>query len=181
VVGGGAAVLVAFALLAIRDPKDISAILGGTVLALAVSSSILALYLRNTRIEITDEILSVRNWAGVTRAIPVASVREVVSAGQYSSDPGVPHHELFVFADTGVRILRMRGQVWDELDIDAVSLALSAVPTRIDRVIRPREFSRLYPGSVAWYEKSPILLGFAIMIGIMTVSVLTALASISTG
>lgn len=92
-----------------------------------------------------------------------------------------PVRQLLVRDAGGARLFRMRGNYWNDGDLDRVAEVLPVAPITVTEPIDLRDFFRDYPGSAYWFEGRRAVTVVAIVLGVLAVGAIAALTMLLSG
>jgi hypothetical protein len=92
-----------------------------------------------------------------------------------------PVRQLLIRDADGHRLFRMRGNFWYRRDLDEIAAALPVEPVIVREPLDLRDFFRDYPGSAYWFEDKPMVMGGAIVLGVLAVAGVAAGAMLLAG
>jgi hypothetical protein len=171
---GGA--LVTFTVLSIVSwPKAGALVPVLIVIMVVAATAYIALYLRNTRIELRDGHVLETTAFGRTREHAISEVSRLVFvehliAVQNAKSPADASRNLFLVDADGRRIARASGAAWSIEDLDALVIAFEGREVSRIGAISSKDFVRQFPHLLPWAERHPW--GFAWLVAVPLVAVI---------
>lgn len=107
----------------------------------------------HTRIRFDGSVITETGVFGGRRRVPVADVARVLILDVYQPGALDTHRQLFLIGRNDAVLLRLRGQLWQQSDIDALAAAVGAPMERETQPLARREVKRLHPGLLRWFER----------------------------
>jgi len=92
-----------------------------------------------------------------------------------------PVRQLLVRDASGARLFRMRGNYWNDGDLERIAEALPVAPITVTEPIDLRDFFRDYPGSAYWFEGRRTVVVVAIVLGVLAVGAMAVLTMLLSG
>jgi len=107
----------------------------------------------DTRIVLVDDGVEERGFLGNKSRVARGDVHTIliVQIYEHHSADTLPH--LFVADASSRLLLRMRGQYWQEHDIDRVATHLGSTIVRSNQPMSMAEFHAMYPTLLYWFER----------------------------
>lgn len=122
--------------------------IGLTLVFVAVAASVL-----RVRVCFNGSSVAERGILGPRRPVPVTEVARVILLDLYQPGALDTHRQLFLLGADGRVLLRLRGQLWEQSDIDALAAAVGAPVERQPKPLSRAEVMRLHRGLLRWFER----------------------------
>ncbi|RNE62218.1 hypothetical protein [Cryobacterium tepidiphilum] len=121
---------------------------GLTLVFVAVAASVL-----HVRICVDGTTVTRRGVPGRARPVPAAAVAKAVMLDLYQPGALDTHAQLFLLGHDGAVLLRLRGQLWAQSDMEALAAAVGAPVERLPQPLSRAEVKRLDPRLLRWFER----------------------------
>lgn len=128
------------------------AVVGAAAVVGALIAAAWASY-RRTAIWVSPHGLVERGFFGATRRARTAQVGSVIRLDLYRSNSLDTSPQLFVVDHDGRLLLRMRGDYWEDADLDAVAPSLGVAETRRPTPVTLAELRASEPQLLYWFER----------------------------
>jgi hypothetical protein len=119
-----------------------------TLLFAAVTASVLGTKVTFDGAVVTERAVLRGRWR-----VSVAGAGKALLFDLYQPGTLDTHRQLFLLGGDGRVLLRLRGQLWAQSDIDAFAVVLGAPVERLPQPLSRSEVKRLYPGLLRWFER----------------------------
>lgn len=119
-----------------------------TLCFVAVTASVLG-----TKVSFDGTVVTERAFLRGRWRVSVAEASRALLVDLYQAATLDSHRQLFLLSSDGRVLLRLRGQLWEESDIDAFAAALGAPVERLPGPLTRSEVKRLHPGLLRWFER----------------------------
>lgn len=106
--------------------------------------------------------------------VELSSIARVDLVNTYVGLVSTPVCQLLVRDAEGARLFRMRGNFWNDGDLERVAAALPVAAARVTEPLDLRDFFRRYPGSAYWFENKRIIAVAAILLAVAVVASVAA-------
>ena len=189
--GATPAFMIIFVIIAFSYATRPRALLGdirGITLVLCALAAVLALaatyvYIRRAHVVVTPTEIGKAGFTGRPKMRPRSDVATVVTATmRYPADSRV-FRSIFVFDQSGQRIMRLRSMYWAVEDMERIAESLGIAPVDIPGPVSGAQLAKEYPNAVMGFERRPffysgllvatlILLPFAYGIIVATIRVI---------
>jgi len=132
---------------------------------------------------LSDDELSGNGIFSPVVRVRVDDIAEVIVVPTHVGVQSEPAVQYLMLDASGRRLFRLRGNYWNEADVEELLEALPVEPVRVTKPMRLREFWKAYPGSAYWFEDKPWLqvLGIAAMLAVVVLVLLWAMTLVSAG
>ncbi|HWR85451.1 MAG TPA: hypothetical protein VN200_05620 [Rhodoglobus sp.] len=107
--------------------------------------------------------VSERGFVAMRRRFPRSEITGIVRARTFGH-AAEPVHQLFVMGRADAVLVRMRGQFWSSVSMDALADALAVPVTVLPDVLSTRELALERPALVYWFERSRLAAAAALAI-----------------
>jgi hypothetical protein len=135
----------------------------GVVLALQLVATVLIVLAAwgyfAAAIWVSADGITERGFFGRKRTYSRDQIGSIVQAETYSGAQPVP--QLFVCDHDGAQLVRMRGQFWSQESMDVVRSTLDVRSETVGEAVTTAELRQDYPGLLYWFERHPLIAGFA--------------------
>ena len=111
-----------------------------------------------------------RGFFGLSRYVSRDEIGSIVLVNTYRAGASETYAQLFICNAAGTQLMRMRGQFWSMVNMQAVSDALDVPLTELLDDVTRAELLEDHPGLLYWFERHPVV------VGIIAVAVLIAAA-----
>lgn len=133
--------------------------------AVVLAALVIWMFLRNTRIEYGAGRFTTVNWLGVRRETPASSVGSVVEVQRLTMSPTYAVPNLLVLDAAGNKIVRVRGDFWQESDMHDLSAAITDRPDVIKAPITLVQLRERFPRALKWHDAHPVPFVISIVVG----------------
>ena len=180
---GGALVSLAV-LSAVAWPKAGPLVLVIIVVIVLLAAGYVALYLRNTRIELRDGQVLETTVFGGTRQRAISDVAKIVFVGQLLTGGRTvgfagSNRNLFLVDADGRRIARASGAAWSVDDLDTLVKTFGDTELLSAPSIDTKELSKQFPTLLPWGEQHPSGLTWLVVAGVLAVIALVIWVSVA--
>ncbi|MWC00082.1 hypothetical protein [Agromyces seonyuensis] len=127
------------------------AIVGAAVLMLVLAGVAFLLY-RRTTIWVSANGIIERGFFGTVTKVGVDDIDRVLRLDLYRANSPETTPQLFVLGHDGRRLLRMRGEFWDECDLDEVMRTLGVAITQRSTPVTLAELRKTDRRLLYWFE-----------------------------
>ncbi|QTX03880.1 hypothetical protein [Agromyces archimandritae] len=108
---------------------------------------------RRTAIRIGPNGLSERGFFGLTHRAEIGEIDEIIRLELYRAHSLDTSPQLFIVGRNGRRLLRMRGDFWEDEDLDTVSPLLGIRESRRPTPVTLAELRSSDPKLLYWFER----------------------------
>jgi hypothetical protein len=88
-----------------------------------------------------------------TCTVDLEDIERVVTVEVYRNHPNETTTQFLAVGEHNRTLFRMRGQFWNEQDLDAVATAMNKPVHAAKDALTEKEFFEEYPGSAYWFER----------------------------
>jgi len=143
--------------------------------AVVVIFALAVISYRSTGFWVSRSGLSERGFFGRWTYVPLEKIDLILLANTYRGSGSDTAPQLFICDKDGKQLLRMRGQFWSVENMRLVGEILDVPITELGESVSTSELLDSHPGLLYWFEKRPLVVALAVLVGVVVAGALLQL------